>query len=72
MHEPAATGATLWGFDDSGTPCRWRDDCKVSLAGGDGWRRWSASAQLTRCDDGGQADLAVICTVEELVVDAGV
>jgi len=50
--------------------CRRRGDCKVLLGSGAGWSGRRAVAQLTRCDDGRQADLAFICTTEALAVDA--
>jgi hypothetical protein len=42
----------------------------VALGGGAGWSGRRAGAQSRRCGDGGQADLAVIRTVEEPVADA--
>ena len=44
----------------------------VGALGEVGWREQFASTQLTRCDAAGQADLAVIGTVEERLVDADV
>ncbi len=72
MREPTATRATLWGSEDSDTAVQ----VVRRLQSGAGWRCRVETAvcecAIGAMSHGGQADLAVMCTVEELVVDAGV